>query len=218
MSTARGESAAWQEAYHSGALKQRREATYARKLYRLGLTTPTTDARTRDIACGTGEALTTLAETGFTRLHGLDLDAPTTDYPEPFHRTVGDGGRLPFADSTFDQVLCLHALHHFRSLEHIAELLGEARRVLKPAGALLLIDHFDSFYLRVIFRLLQFRCPLYPTAARHFGEQLRDEREIVAWWLDNWRALFPLIEQNGLKVERFRRGLFFFYLRCTPIS
>ena len=90
--------------------------------------------------------------------------------------------------------------------------------MLKPAGALLLIDHFDSFYLRLIFRILQFRCPLYPTAARHFGEQLRDEREIVAWWLDSWRALFPLIEQNDLKVERFRRGLFFFYLRCTPIS
>ena len=218
MSTARGESAAWQEAYHSGALKQRRKATYTRKLHRLGLTTPTTDTRTLDIACGSGEALTTLAETGFTRLHGLDLDAPTTDDPESFHRTMGDGGRLPFADSTFDQVLCLHALHHFRSLEHIAELLGEARRVLKPAGALLLIDHFDSFYLRLIFRLLQFRCPLYPTAARRFGEQLRDEREIVAWWLDSWRALFPLIEQNDLKVERFRRGLFFFYLRCTPIS
>ena len=218
MSTARGESAAWQAAYHSGTLKQRRKATYTRKLHRLGLTIPTTNTRTLDIACGSGEALTSLAETGFTRLHGLDLDSPTTDDPEPFHRTMGDGGRLPFADSTFDQVLCLHALHHFRSLEHIAELLGEARRVLKPAGALLLIDHFDSFYLRLIFRILQFRCPLYPTAARHFGEQLRDEREIVAWWLDSWRALFPLIEQNDLKVERFRRGLFFFYLRCTPIS
>ena len=216
MSTARGESAAWQEAYHSGALKQRREATYARKLHRLGLTTPTTDTRTLDIACGSGEALTTLAETGFTHLHGLDLDAPTIDDPESFHRTMGDGGRLPFADSTFDQVLCLHALHHFRSLEHIADLLGEARRVLKPAGALLLIDHFDSFYLRVIFRLLQFRCPLYPTAARRFGEQLRDEREIVAWWLDNWRAIFALIERGGLRIEHFRRGLFFFYLRCSP--
>jgi len=50
MSTARGESAAWQEAYHSGALKQRREATYARKLHRLGLTSPTTDTRTISFA------------------------------------------------------------------------------------------------------------------------------------------------------------------------
>ena len=216
MSATRGESAAWQEAYHSGALKKRRETTYARKLHRLGLGTPAPNARTLDIACGSGEALTTLAANGFTRLHGLDLDAPSTDGPEPFYRTLGDGGNLPFAATTFDQVLCLHALHHFRSLEHIAHLLGEARRVLKPDGALLLIDHFDSFYLRAIFRLLQIRCPLYPTAARHFGEQLRDERDIVAWWLDNWRALFPLIEKNGLKVERFRRGLFFFYLRCTP--
>lgn len=217
MSEQRGESAAWQQAYHSGALKQRREATYARKLRRLGLHQPTPNTRTLDIACGSGEALTTLAATGFTQLHGLDLDAPASDGPEPFYRTLGDGGQLPFASATFDQVLCLHALHHFRSLDHIADLLGEARRVLKPTGALLLIDHFDSCYLRAIFRLLQIRCPLYPTAARHFGEQLRDEREIVAWWLDNWRALFVLVEQSGLRVERFRRGLFFFYLRCVPI-
>jgi ubiquinone/menaquinone biosynthesis C-methylase UbiE len=73
----------------------------------------------------------------------------------------------------------------FRSLDHIAGLLREARRVLQPTGSLLLIDHFDSFYLRAIFRLLQIRCPLYPAAVRHFGNQLREEREIVAWWLDN---------------------------------
>ena len=36
----RGESAAWQEAYHSDALKRRRETTYARKLRRLGLDAP----------------------------------------------------------------------------------------------------------------------------------------------------------------------------------
>ena len=214
----RGESAAWQEAYHSKALKRRRETTYARKLRRLGLCDPTPDTRTLDIACGSGEALQTLATAGFAKLYGLDLDTLPTTAPEPFHRTLGDGGCLPFADAAFDQILCLHSLHHFRSLDHIGDLLAEARRVLKPSGALLLIDHFDSFYLRAIFRLLQIRCPLYPAAARHFGDQLRDEREIVAWWLDNWRALFPLIEQNGLKVERFRRGLFFFYLRCTPIS
>ena len=217
MSVKRGESAAWQEAYHSGALKRRRQTTYARKLRRLGLNTPTPGTRTLDIACGSGEALSTLATTGFTQLHGLDLDAPTNDAPEPFFRTLGDGASLPFGDDTFDQVLCLHALHHFRSLEHIAGLLGDARRVLKPNGALLLIDHFDSFYLRAIFNLLQIRCPIYPQAARHFGDQLRDERAIVAWWLDNWRALFPLIEDNGLQLENFRRGLFFFYLRCISV-
>lgn len=212
----RGESAAWQEAYHSEALKRRRETTYARKLRRLGLHEPTPGSRTLDIACGSGEALETLAAAGFANLYGLDLDALPTTGPEPFHRTLGDGGCLPFADATFDQILCLHALHHFRSLDHIGALLAEARRTLKPAGALLLIDHFDSYYLRAIFRLLQIRCPLYPAAARHFGDQLRDEREIVTWRLDNWRAIFALIERGGLRIEHFRRGLFFFYLRCSP--
>ena len=216
MSQTRGESKAWQEAYHSGALKRRRESTYARKLRRLGLVQ--SEARTLDIACGSGEALASLAAAGFSHLHGLDLDAPATQGgPEPFHRTIGDGGCLPFVDASFDQVLCLHALHHFRSLDHIGDLLCEARRVLTPQGALLLLDHFDSFYLRALFRLLQLRCPLYPPVARHFGAQLRDEREIVSWWLDNWRALFALVEESGLRVARFRRGLFFFYMRCVPI-
>ena len=213
----RGESAAWQEAYHSDALKRRRETTYARKLRRLGLDAPAPGTRTLDIACGSGEALQTLAATGYGDLHGLDLDAPQTTGPEPFRRTLGDGGRLPFAAGAFDQVLCLHALHHFRSLDHIGELLAESRRVLKPSGALLLIDHFDSRYLRAIFRLMQIRCPLYPAAVRHFGDQLRDEREIVAWWLANWRALFGLVDASGLRVERCTRGLFFFYMRCTPV-
>ena len=213
----RGESAAWQEAYHSNELKRRRETTYARKLRRLGLNAPTPSIRTLNIACGSGEALQTLAATGYGYLHGLDLDAPQVTGYEPFCRTLGDGGCLPFTAGAFDQVLCLHALHHFRSLDHIGNLLAESRRVLKPRGALLLVDHFDSFYLRAIFRLMQIRCPLYPAAVRHFGDQLRDEREIVAWWLANWRALFGLIDANGLRVERCKRGLFFFYMRCTPI-
>ena len=60
----RGESAAWQEAYHSDALKRRRKTTYARKLRRLGLDAPAPGTRTLDIACGSGEALQSLAATG----------------------------------------------------------------------------------------------------------------------------------------------------------
>jgi ubiquinone/menaquinone biosynthesis C-methylase UbiE len=42
---------------------------------------------------------------------------------------AGDGGRLPFADSSFDGVLCLNALHHMPDYELA---LGEIRRILKP--------------------------------------------------------------------------------------
>src|SRR5438067_377390 len=44
---------------------------------------------------------------------------------------VARGQALPFADDTFDGVLCLNALHHLPSY---AAALREIRRVLKPGG------------------------------------------------------------------------------------
>jgi ubiquinone/menaquinone biosynthesis C-methylase UbiE len=48
-----------------------------------------------------------------------------------------DGKRLPFRDRTFDLVICLYALHHFRGY---AEGLREIRRVMKPGATFALID------------------------------------------------------------------------------
>lgn len=44
---------------------------------------------------------------------------------------AGDGQLLPFADSTFDGVICLNALHH---MPDYTATLREIRRVLKPGG------------------------------------------------------------------------------------
>ncbi|MBM3277251.1 MAG: class I SAM-dependent methyltransferase [Candidatus Handelsmanbacteria bacterium] len=80
------------------------------------------------------------------RLFGIDVHAPTGPVVEPFDRTLGDGACLPFRDGTFDQVLCMHSLHLFRSFAHIESLLREARRALHKQGALFLLDHFDFFF------------------------------------------------------------------------
>jgi SAM-dependent methyltransferase len=48
-----------------------------------------------------------------------------------------DGKRLPFHDQTFDLVVCLYGLHHFRGY---LEALHEIARVLKPTGTFALID------------------------------------------------------------------------------
>ena len=49
----------------------------------------------------------------------------------------GDGKRLPFRDGSFDLVLCLYGLHHFRGY---LEALREIARVLKSNGTFALID------------------------------------------------------------------------------
>jgi len=48
-----------------------------------------------------------------------------------------DGKHLPFRDGSFDLVLCLYGLHHFRGY---SEALREIARVVKPAGTFALID------------------------------------------------------------------------------
>ncbi|MEE2658717.1 MAG: class I SAM-dependent methyltransferase [Candidatus Latescibacterota bacterium] len=203
------------EAYKSAELVGRRSSTYARKLQRLGLWRAESGP-ILDIACGTGEALCLLNSAGHQHLVGLD---PTTHRNpcEPFHRVSGEGSHLPFPDGHFRHVICLHSLHHFRDLDQVVEMLAEARRVMHPTGRLYLIDHFGSFYLHWIFKVLELRLPVFPKVMKDFGVQLRHEREYIYWWLKNWRELFPALEQTGLRVVRCRRRLFFFYLVAEPM-
>ena len=208
------ETEGWEAAYHSQALKARRRATYRRKLKRLGLDSLPPGEALLDVACGSGEFLELLADGGGALRVGADLFRPPPGDAGCYQRVRADGCLLPFADASFDHVLCTHSLHHFLSFERIERLLEEARRVLTPGGRLYLLDHFGSPYLYLLFRIMELRCPLYPASVRHFGTQLREERDYIYWWLANWRGLFATLEASGLEVIHYRRRLFFFYLVC----
>jgi ubiquinone/menaquinone biosynthesis C-methylase UbiE len=56
-----------------------------------------------------------------------------------FHE--GDAERLPFDDASFDTVACAFSLC---TIPSPVAALGEMRRVLRPGGRLLLIDHIGS--------------------------------------------------------------------------
>jgi ubiquinone/menaquinone biosynthesis C-methylase UbiE len=53
----------------------------------------------------------------------------------------GDAEHLPFADASFDTVVCAFALC---TIPHPAAAIGEMKRVLVPGGRLLLLDHIGS--------------------------------------------------------------------------
>lgn len=56
----------------------------------------------------------------------------------PSNRAVlGDAASLPFAENSFDVVMIVDALHHFRKQEIVLE---EALRVLIPGGTLAILD------------------------------------------------------------------------------
>jgi SAM-dependent methyltransferase len=85
-----------------------------------------------DLGCGAGASREVFrARHPGVRWTGLDVpDSPSPPPPDPDIRLY-DGGRLPFADGTFDVVFCKQVLEHVHDPRLV---LGEIARVLTPGG------------------------------------------------------------------------------------
>jgi ubiquinone/menaquinone biosynthesis C-methylase UbiE len=83
------------------------------------------------------------------RLVGLDLSAEMLDRAKDRARELGrevelregDAHDLPFPDSSFDAVVCTYSLCNIPDPELA---VSEMRRVIRPAGKLILVDHIRS--------------------------------------------------------------------------
>ena len=102
-----------------------------------------------DVGCGTGSlAITASRKVGPTgSVHGVDAAPAMIARAMKKARRAGVDVRfqnalaqsLPFAEASFDVVLCTVMLHHLPG-EARREAVREMRRVLKPGGRVLLID------------------------------------------------------------------------------
>jgi ubiquinone/menaquinone biosynthesis C-methylase UbiE len=92
-----------------------------------------------EVGCGTGHWLATLRGRVRTAA-GLDLSAGMLQRARtkaPFALVVrGSAEHLPWAAGRFDRLFCINAMHHFSDAD---AFMTEARRVLRPDGALLII-------------------------------------------------------------------------------
>jgi ubiquinone/menaquinone biosynthesis C-methylase UbiE len=94
-----------------------------------------------DLGCGPGDGAAFIAERGGVTV-GLDYSQGMLGHaarvPALSGKLLrGDAGRLPFADASFDKIICTNSFHHYP--EHLAAL-REMRRVLKKGGVLSLVD------------------------------------------------------------------------------
>jgi len=101
----------------------------------------------------------------------------------------GDAERLPYADASFDTVICALALC---SIPDPATAIGEMKRVLVPGGRLLLLDHIGSTWPPVYAVQWLFERITIRTAGEHFT-----------------RRQLPLVRTAGFQVvetERLKAG------------
>jgi SAM-dependent methyltransferase len=94
-----------------------------------------------DVGCGRGYWMEHLARLGVAAV-GVEHDPARAALAGRFGPVVaGDGAALPVADGSVGLVWCLHVLHH---LPDPAGVLGEARRVLRPGGTLILAETVED--------------------------------------------------------------------------
>ena len=97
-----------------------------------------------DVGCGTGVLAQRLAGMGF-EMTGID---PSEGMLAILARNAGDvrgvhgsGTALPFADASFDLVMCVAVMHHVADAGDVRQTLAEMVRVARPAGRILVWDH-----------------------------------------------------------------------------
>lgn len=97
---------------------------------------PVRGKRILDLGCGKGRFAARLRAAG-AEVVGLDSSAGMLAGAAGLDRVKGSARRLPFADGSFDAVVAIEVFEH---LTDVNAALAEARRVLRPAGRLAVVD------------------------------------------------------------------------------
>jgi ubiquinone/menaquinone biosynthesis C-methylase UbiE len=122
--------------------------------------------RVLDVGCGGGQDLIPFAAPETTCV-GVDVSQATcvwatrrfaATYPHLVVRfTTAAAEDLPFANSTFDVVLCRVAIPYTDNRRALAEM----GRVLRPGGVLVLKTHAPAYYFRKLLEGIRQRSPLF---------------------------------------------------------
>lgn len=119
----------------------------------------TTPARVLDICCGTGSVVLAFAAQypealaiGYDFSAGMLHQAKEKDAANKILLVNGDAACLSFVDACFDIVCCSHALYELKGQARTDALL-EMKRVVKPAGQVLIMEHEvpRNFLVKVLF-------------------------------------------------------------------
>jgi len=163
--------------------------------------------RILDVACGTGEFERRVIEAGTdAELVGMDLSTRMLEQARrKLHGVPGvrfeqaDAHNLPFADASFDAVVCASTFHYFTRPHTV---LAEARRVLRSDGRLVLLDWCRDFWT----------CRAMDVVLKKF-----DPAYHSCYTLD---VLTSLIEDAGLRTQytfRYRFDLVWGMMVATAI-
>jgi len=142
----------WEKNYARFETPEEEIRKFIRRFRQVGAGRWSSDSRILDLFCGRGNALKALERLGFERLEGVDLsELLLAQYSGPARLYVGDAGDLKLGNACIDIVVVQGGLHHLPVLEtDLQKVLSEIRRVLKAEGRFVLIEPWQTLFLKVI--------------------------------------------------------------------
>jgi ubiquinone/menaquinone biosynthesis C-methylase UbiE len=155
-----------------------------------------------DLGCGRG-GVVELFWRDVKLAAGLDPDAPSlTEHHEPGLALIrGRGEHLPFADRSFDLVVCLWVLEHVESPQAV---LREVHRVLRPGGHFVFLTPNLRNPLLLLNRLAKALPQLQRRVVPRMYGRIQADTFRVNYRANTVRALRALAANCGLEVAELR--------------
>lgn len=142
----------WEQAYARFETPEQEVDKFLRRLDWFGAKDWPRDAAIVELFCGRGNGLVALSRLGFTNLTGVDLSADLLGQYQGEARTyVCDARELSLETASQDIAIVQGGVHHLPKLPaDLDKSIAEAARVLRPGGRLVMVEPWDTPFLRAV--------------------------------------------------------------------
>lgn len=143
--------AMWEELFLRFETVQQERRKFVGRLKKLGVEKWDKELKVVELFCGRGSGLLAWESLGFNNIEGVDLSEKLVKhYAGKAKCHIADVRCLPFADESFDVVCIQGGLHHLDLANDFDKVMGEIYRILVVSGKLVLVEPWQSPYLRFV--------------------------------------------------------------------
>jgi SAM-dependent methyltransferase len=175
----------WEAAYTRFETPKEEIAKFLKRLRGFGVEAWPRDLEVVDLFCGRGGGLRAWEALGFKRLEGVDLsETLLCQYTGTARLYVGDCRRMAFADASRDVICVQGGLHHLPVLPgDLKAVVAEVLRVLRPGGTFLIVEPWQTPFLRFVHALCRqpFALRISPKLEALACMTVREQRTYGQW-------------------------------------